>query len=136
MASPRYHIFIDWCDKDGCGVGEGYTLIQRIEANQGELCADLKLVDGKLKYTRIYCYKVRKPLCMKGEPTVQSSSEEARFSKLRHLKSHRNKLLSRKQKVLKARLKLLNKKLRKESSLSRRVRQAEAPPVDMCLIGG
>ena len=83
-------------------------MIQRIEANQGELCADLKLVDGKLKYTRIYCYKVRKPLCMKGEPTVQSSSEEARFSKLRHLKSHRNKLLSRKQKVLKARLKLLN----------------------------
>ena len=109
-------MFIDWCDKDGCGDNTtGYTLIQRIQAIQidlkEELCADLKLVDGKLKYTRIYCYEERKPLCMKGEPTVRSSSAEARFSKLRHLKSQRNKLLFRKQKLLKARLKLLNKKL-------------------------
>ena len=143
MSSPKQgtsEVLIDWCDKDGCGAGQGFTLTQRIQAiinDQIEICADLKVEDGNLKYTQIDCDEaVRKPLCMKGEPMVQFSSAEARFSKLRHLKSHRNKLLFRKQKLLKARLKLLNKKLRHDSSLSRKVRQADAPPVDMCITGG
>ena len=72
---------------------------------------------------------------MKGDPVVKST-DQTRFSKLRHLKKQRKKLLCQKQKLLKARLKLLNKKLRKETALSRQVRQAEAVPVDMCLTGG
>ena len=144
VSSPKQEtseVDIGWCDKDGCGAGQGYTLTQSIPAminenvQYAEVCADLKLENDILKYTQIDCNEavMRKPLCMKGEPMVQ---EEARFSKLRHMKSHRNKLLCRKQKLLKARLKLLNKKLRRESSLSRKVRQADAPPVDMCITGG
>ena len=144
MSSPKQEtseVQIGWCDKDGCGGGQIFTLTQRIQAiinDQIEICADLKLEDGNLKYTQIDCDEavLRKPLCMKGEPMVQFSSAEARFSKLRYLKSHRNKLLFRKQKLLKARLQLLNKKLRKDSSLSRKVRQADAPPIDMCITGG
>ena len=133
-------MFIDWCAKEGCGEGgeQEYTLTQRIPASrnaQTEICADLKLQDGKLKYTQIGCDEERKPLCMKGDPVVKFT-DQTRFSKLRHLKKQRKKLLCRKQKLLKARLKLLNKKLRKETALSRQVRQSEAVPVDMCLTGG
>ena len=73
--------YFDWCEKEGCDNGETekpYILRQKVSPTRRRQaivdgCADLKLTEtNKLKFTLIDCDAERKPLCLRGDPVINS----------------------------------------------------------------
>ena len=134
--------FFDWCEKEGCddgGTETPYILRQKVSTSRRRQasvdgCADLKLTDAnKLKYTLIDCDAKRKPLCLRGDPVINSSR---RMKKKRKKHKQRKKDLRMKQIKGKSQWrKMLRKKKRRGRQLLL-LRQESCPPMEMCATVG
>ena len=134
--------YFDWCDKEGCdnenvASENSYILRQKVSPSRRRQaivdgCADLKLTEtNKLKFTLIDCDAKRKPLCLRGDPIINSPR---RMKKRRKKHKQRKKDLRMKQKKGKAQWrKMLRNKKRRGRQL---LRQEPSPPLEMCATVG
>ena len=132
--------YFDWCEKEGCdsgGTENQYILRQKVSTSRRRQaavngCADLKLTEAnKLKYTLIDCDAKRKPLCLRGDPIINSPR---RMKKRRKKHKQRKKDLRMKQIRGKSQWrKMLRNKKRRGRQLSR---QEPSPPLEMCATVG